>query len=248
MIKLVAKLFLFFVFTFFLSFDGLAQNKNSISSYKTYKIDSFRCFVSDEVMRQEANGTWNTKPLAILSKALKKVNEVYPDKALDLFHRTFLFVDWNKPGALGLYVKGDKGPSDFSKHINCIELNGMKFVTESHNNKKLEPNNAATLVLIHELAHCYHHQILGWENGSIKNAYQNAKNKTIFDLKSYLMSSDKEYFAELTTAYLDKHYSTPKSKQEIKQKDVIGFALMESIWGNNDDKKGIGKQNKILVP
>ncbi len=248
MTKLVAQLFLILIFTSLLSFDGLAQNKTQNSSYKTFKIDNFRCFVSDGVMRQEANGTWNTKPLAILSKALKKVNEVYPDKALDLFHRTFLYIEWNKPGALGLYVKGDKGPSSISNHINCIELNGMKFVTENNNNKKLESNNAATLVLLHEFAHCYHHQILGWENGSIKNAYQNAKNKTIFDLKSYLMSSDKEYFAELTTAFLDKHYSIPKSKQEIKQKDVMGFALMESIWGNNDDKKGAGKNIKNIVP
>ena len=167
----------------------------------------------------------------LLSRSLRKVNEVYPENAKVLFHKTYIFVDWNKPGALGLYSQGPRGPSDPKTHFNCIDINGMKFVTEKNNDKKLQPNNAATLVLLHELAHCYHHQVLGWNHELIKDAYQNAKNQKLFDLKSYLMSSDKEYFAELTTAYLDKHYSVPKTREEIKEKDIQGYGLMEKIWG-----------------
>ena len=199
------------------------NKKNGNKKYSTYSIENFKCFISDEVMQENSDSKWVTKPLDLLSRSLRKVNEVYPENAKVLFHKTYIFVDWNKPGALGLYSQGPRGPSDPKTHFNCIDINGMKFVTEKNNDKKLQPNNAATLVLLHELAHCYHHQVLGWNHELIKDAYQNAKNQKLFDLKSYLMSSDKEYFAELTTAYLDKHYSVPKTREEIKEKASMNY-------------------------
>jgi len=207
------------------------NKKNGNKKYSTYSIENFKCFISDEVMQENSDSKWVNKPLDLLSRSLRKVNEVYPENAKVLFHKIYIFVDWNKPGALGLYSQGPRGPSDPKTHFNCIDINGMKFVTEKNNDKKLQPNNTATLVLLHELAHCYHHQVLGWNHELIKDAYQNAKNQKLFDLKSYLMSSDKEYFAELTTAYLDKHYSVPKTREEIKEKDIQGYGLMGKIWG-----------------
>lgn len=208
-----------------------AGKKSLNKNYSKYSIENFKCFISDEVMRQNNEPTWVNKPVDLLAKALRKVNEVYPEDAKSLFHGTFIFVDWNKPGALGLYSQGPRGPSDPRTHFNCIEINGMKLITEKNNDKNLQPNNAAILVLLHEFAHCYHHQVLGWNHGPIKEAYENAKNHKIYDLKSYLMSSDKEYFAELSTAYLDKHLSIPKNREEIKQKDIQGYGLMQKIWG-----------------
>ena len=223
------------------------NKKNGNKKYSTYSIENFKCFISDEVMQENSDSTWINKPLDLLARSLRKVNEVYPENAKVLFHKTYIFVDWNKPGALGLYSQGPRGPSDPKTHFNCIDINGMKFVTEKNNDKKLQPNNAATLVLLHELAHCYHHQILGWNHELIKDAYQNAKNQRLFDLKSYLMSSDKEYFAELTTAYLDKHYSVPKTREEIKEKDIQGYGLMEKIWGKvkSGPVDGSGKKSPL---
>ncbi|NBY02795.1 MAG: hypothetical protein EBQ87_12565 [Planctomycetes bacterium] len=211
--------------------DKQAFKKSVNKKYSTYSIENFKCFISEEVMEQNSGSAWTNKPVDLLAKALRRVNEVYPENAKVLFHKTFIFVDWDKPGALGLYSQGPRGPSDPKTHFNCIDINGMKLVTEKNNDKKLQPNNAATLVLLHELAHCYHHQVLGWNHELIKDAYQNAKNQKLFDLKSYLMSSDKEYFAELTTAYLDKHLSIPRSREEIKEKDIQGYGLMQKIWG-----------------
>jgi hypothetical protein len=224
--------------------DKQIYKKSANKKYSTYSIENFKCFISDEVMEQNFDSKWINKPVDLLAKALRKVNDVYPENAKVLFHKTFIFVDWNKPGALGLYSQGPRGPSDPKTHFNCIDINGMKFVTEKNNDKKLQPNNAATLVLLHELAHCYHHQVLGWNHELIKDAYQNAKNQKIFDLKSYLMSSEKEYFAELTTAYLDKHLAIPRSREEIKEKDIQGYGLMQKIWGKgNGGSLNAGSKN-----
>lgn len=225
---------LFFIYESGYTQDKQGNKKNGGKKYSTYTIENFKCFISDEVMQQNSGSTWVNKPLDLLSRSLRKVNEVYPENAKVLFHKTFIFVDWNKPGALGLYSQGPRGPSDPKTHFNCIDINGMKFITEKNNDKNLQPNNAGTLVLLHELAHCYHHQVLGWNHELINDSYQNAKNQKLFDLKSYLMSSDKEYFAELTTAYLDKHYSVPKTPEEIKEKDIQGYGLMQKIWGKGN--------------
>ena len=203
--------------------DKQTNKKSGNKKYSTYSIENFKCFISDEVMQQNSDSTWTNKPVDILAGALRKVNEVYPENAKSLFHKTFIFVDWNKPGALGLYSQSPKGPSDPRMHFNCIDINGMKFVTEKNNDKKLQPNNAATLVLLHELAHCYHHQVLGWNHELVKDAYQNAKNQKCFELKSYLMQVIRNILQNLPLRIWISIYRYREREKKSKKKIYKGM-------------------------
>jgi dipeptidyl-peptidase-4 len=98
-------------------------------------------------------------------------------------------------------------------------------------------------VILHELAHAYHDQVLGFDEAEIVKAYQNAMRKGIYDksllytgqtVKHYATTDHKEYFAESTEAYLYHNDFYPFVRAELRQHDPDIFGIMEKVWGKVD--------------
>jgi len=95
-------------------------------------------------------------------------------------------------------------------------------------------------VVLHELAHAYHDQVLSFDQSDIIAAYKVAKQRGIYDkvllytgakVRHYGLSNHKEYFAEATEAYFGVNDFYPFVRAELKEHDPAMFALMEKIWG-----------------
>lgn len=95
-------------------------------------------------------------------------------------------------------------------------------------------------VVLHELAHAYHDQVLSFDSAPIITAFENAKNLGIYErvtlytgdkVKHYGLTNHKEYFAECTEAYLGVNDFYPFVRAELKEHDPRMYAVMESIWG-----------------
>ncbi|GAB5404857.1 MAG: hypothetical protein Aurels2KO_30880 [Aureliella sp.] len=118
--------------------------------------------------------------------------------------------------------------------VECIELTNIdNFAKEC----KRMP-----MLLMHELAHAYHHQVLGFDAPEISAAYQRAVASGSYDAverhngrveKAYAMNNSKEYFAESTEAYLGTNDFFPFNKQQLQTHDPNMHQLLERIWGQN---------------
>ena len=95
-------------------------------------------------------------------------------------------------------------------------------------------------VVLHELAHSYHDQILDFDNPKIQDVYEQAKSEGIYDkvllytgkqVKHYGLNNAKEYFAESTEAYFGVNDFYPFIRAELKDHDPRMFRLLEEIWG-----------------
>ena len=95
-------------------------------------------------------------------------------------------------------------------------------------------------VVLHELAHAYHDQVLGFDHEGIKNAWDDAMEAGKYDkvllfngrfVKHYATTNHKEYFAESTEAYFYRNDFYPFVRAELKEHDPTMHALMETIWG-----------------
>ncbi|QDV22497.1 metallopeptidase [Aureliella helgolandensis] len=95
--------------------------------------------------------------------------------------------------------------------------------------------------IMHELAHAYHDQVLGWQAPEIRTLFEAAKNSGGYDnvlthdhqtARHYGMNNHKEYFAESTEAYLGVNDFYPFVRAELKQHDPRMFALLAQIWGD----------------
>src|SRR5262249_12121814 len=83
-------------------------------------------------------------------------------------------------------------------------------------------------MVLHELAHGYHDQVLGYDNKEIRTAYERAKTDGSYDsvlhcdgrkVKAYALTNDKEYFAESSEAYFGQNDFYPFVRAELKQHD-----------------------------
>lgn len=95
-------------------------------------------------------------------------------------------------------------------------------------------------VVLHELAHSYHDQVLSFDHKDVIAAYDSAKENKIYEevllftgkkVKHYGLTNHKEYFAESTEAYFGVNDFYPFVRAELKEHDPTMFALLEKIWG-----------------
>jgi len=95
-------------------------------------------------------------------------------------------------------------------------------------------------VILHELAHAYHDQILGFEDERVIAAYDHAMKKGILEkvklfngeiVTHYAATNHKEYLAEATEAYLYRNDFYPFVAAELREHDPMGFKLMYDVWG-----------------
>jgi hypothetical protein len=78
-------------------------------------------------------------------------------------------------------------------------------------------------------------------DSDITAAYRQAMDRGLYDravnvygkkIKPYARANDKEYFAELSCAYLNKLDYFPFNRDDLKRHDPAGYKLMELTWGS----------------
>ena len=96
------------------------------------------------------------------------------------------------------------------------------------------------MVVLHELAHAYHDQFLGFDHPQVRRAYEQAKKSGKYDkvllytgktARHYGMTNHKEYFAEATEAYFGRNDFYPFVRAELQRHDPAMYELLVEIWG-----------------
>jgi hypothetical protein len=94
-------------------------------------------------------------------------------------------------------------------------------------------------VILHELAHAYHDQVLGFDEPGILAAFNEAMKAGTYEkvllfngeiVKHYATTDHKEYFAEATEAYFYRNDFYPFVRAELLKHDPAGHAEMVRVW------------------
>jgi hypothetical protein len=95
-------------------------------------------------------------------------------------------------------------------------------------------------VVLHELAHAYHDQVLGFENPEINQVWKQAMDEKLYNkvllfngalVRHYATTNPKEYFAESTEAYFYRNDFYPFVRAELKLHDPRMHGVMQKVWG-----------------
>lgn len=95
-------------------------------------------------------------------------------------------------------------------------------------------------VIMHELAHAYHDQVIGHARKDIREAYDAAVESGIYKkvlfirggkVRHYGLSNIYEYFAEGTEAYFGSNDFYPFVRSELQAHDPALHAIMQDVWG-----------------
>jgi len=109
----------------------------------------------------------------------------------------------------------------------------------------LEWTKQQPFMILHELAHAYHHQFLGYGNKEISEAYENALASGSYEKvlhwdgnerRHYGLNNNQEYFAESTEAYFGVNDFYPFVRGELKVHDLEIYLLMGKLWNPVDEE------------
>lgn len=103
-------------------------------------------------------------------------------------------------------------------------------------------------MVLHELAHAYHHQFLpdGYENADLRQAHVRMKESKKYDevlhingsrVKHYSLTNPMEYFAEATEAYFGTNDFFPFVRAELREFDPEMYRLVERLWTDKEKKR-----------
>lgn len=96
-------------------------------------------------------------------------------------------------------------------------------------------------VILHELAHGYHDQILSFDHPDVIAVFEKAKASKSYEqvllytgqhVRHYGLSNHKEYFAEGTEAYFYRNDFYPFVRAELQQHDPELHDLLKRLWGD----------------
>jgi len=211
-----------------------ARNLNQpVSAYVVRHVGGFRVLVHREVLMHPAEAK---EALRELDTQIRQIIRAVPPQPLQALRRVRIWLEWeNNP----------RGAAEYHPSAEWLREHG-------YNPEKaggVEINNARNFVrwsrreqpwmLLHELAHAYHHQVLGYENRMVLIAYQHAMRRGLYEQveyirggrqKAYAATNVQEYFAELSEAYFGKNDFYPFTRDELARHDPVGHRMIERAW------------------
>lgn len=118
-------------------------------------------------------------------------------------------VDW--------LVKMDFNPGK----VKCVEFGRAGGLAKRSDLKTVE-------VTMHELAHAYHNQVLGFDNPDILAAHKRGRENGKYPPNDWVIRANhKEFFAGLTTRY----FESAQRREEIVDRDPVFAKKLEEYWG-----------------
>lgn len=175
--------------------------------------------------------------LKMLANHLQRIIILMPEKQLADMRKIGIWIEHKHPELGNMqYHPGEKWLADKGYHPDLLKKVHIPVASQMFSKKNMLKQPA---VILHELAHGYHDQILGFEHKGILEAFQAAEKRGNYqkvlhvnggETKHYALTNHKEYFAEATEAMLYRNDFYPFVSAELKQHDPKLYELLEEIW------------------
>lgn len=210
---------------------------NKPKSHTTRKIEGWNVRIDDRLLQGDG-AVRGELALKLLTARLVAITVIMPEKQLaqlrnvtiqiDLAHGGLRNMQYH-PGAQWLKKMGYS--EDLVKCVHIPDIEDLLSPFENHR----QPS-----AVLHELAHAYHDQVLGFEEPRVLAAWkkfvESGRGKSVLtspggEREHYALTDQKEFFAEMTESYLAVNDFYPFVAGELKKSEPEIFALMSEIWG-----------------
>jgi hypothetical protein len=202
------------------------------SAYRSQEILGWKVLVNQKLLEKDDLAK---AVLTELEHQLYQVVRKVPPKAVDELKKVVFWVELADRDVVGMcYHPSREWLRDHGfnpEKAKSIELgNAKNFVAWSQQ----QPYMA-----LHELAHSYHHQVLGYDFPAIKAAFKKAVESKSYEkvlnyeaktVKHYALNNDQEYFAETSEAYFGTNDFYPFVRAELQQHDPEMYQVLKNVW------------------
>ena len=191
----------------------------------------------DPLLLSDENKEKGEACLAALRNHLQRVTYIVPPDRVKQLRQFRIWIDWEHE-LTNLQYHPDRGwllanghDPHLVKHVHIPQAKAL-----------LDPGMWAKhpYVVLHELAHSYHDQVLSFDEPRVIETFKAAEKSGKYEEvlfhsgrkgKHYGLNNHKEYFAEATEAYFGVNDFYPFVRAELKEHDPKMFELLQDIWG-----------------
>lgn len=201
------------------------------------RIKGWTIHLNSELRQTEPEKT--RQMLELLDVQLDRVVKTVPPNALESLRTVPI---WINPQYEGVRPSAEYHPGAGWLRDNGRDPAMVKAVEITNVSNFAFENRRMPYVMLHELAHAYHDQVLGFDEPAVIAAFEAAREsggyeevrrfngrKTVID-RAYALSNHKEYFAESTEAYFGKNDFYPFNRAELKVHDSQMHDLLKKLW------------------
>jgi hypothetical protein len=208
---------------------------DSTSSYKIETIEGWQVYWNKRLLSGDPDLAAEVR--TELRRQLKAIAEIVPAEKVAQLRKSKIWIERFHPK----FPCACYHPSAGWLKENGFNPDKVDSVDISNAQNFVDWTKEQPWMILHELAHGYHDQVLGHDHAGIRRAYELAKSKKDYTevkhingstVKHYALSNDQEYFAEATEAYFGKNDLFPFTREELKAFDPAGFKLMQEIWND----------------
>lgn len=211
---------------------------DSTSSYRIRDVHGWTVYIQKRLLREKRDT--GAQAYAIVTDQLSQLTRMIPPQPLKLLRQVPIWI-----------CDRSDGPIHYHPAREWLIQNGYnpdkaKAVDISQVNNIIRSENTQPSVILHELAHAYHDQVLGFNNADILTAYGQAVKSGIYKsvlgirgnkTRHYGLTNEKEYFAECTEAFFATNDFYPFVRAELSQFDPTMYQTLVKVWGVDPNKR-----------
>ena len=206
------------------------------TSHTERKLEGWTIRVDERLLKgpDEALGT---RALRFLEGKLSDIKVVVPEDKLKKLQAVVIVLDLSH---------GNLGPMQYHPSAGWLKANGYSIdlakcvhLPRAADLPTKRNINEQPWVILHEMAHAYHDQVLDFDEPRIREAYEKYKKSGRGDkallyngsrVKHYALTNHKEFFAEMTEAYFGVNDFFPFNRAELKEAEREIYELMKHLW------------------
>ena len=208
------------------------------TAHTTRDIEGWTVRVDDRLLHGDGAAI-GERALKLLTARLVAITIVVPEKALAKLRAITIELDLDYGDLRIMQYHPDAGwlkAHGYSESLaKCVHIPGAEEFLSPFENHRMP------WVVLHELAHGYHDQVLGfdeprihaaWEKFCASGKYQSVLTSPGPMREHYGLANEREFFAEMTESYFGSNDFYPFVAGELKQAEPEIFALTAEIWGS----------------
>lgn len=200
------------------------------------EIEGWKVHVDPALLEGE-RGDAGPRALQMLGNHLQRIKIVVPAEAVKKLQTIEIWIEKSNPRLSSMQYHPSRGWLERNGHD--TRLAKKVHITRADQLLSREQMLKHPAVILHELAHGYHDQILGFEHPAVIDAFEAAKSAGTYEkvmlytgrqVRHYGLSNHKEYFAEGTEAYFYRNDFFPFVRGELIEHDPKLYEVLKEVW------------------
>lgn len=216
--------------------DGPKKTPPIPEAHTKRDIEGWTVHIDDRLL--QADKAVGDRALRILANRLYDIKLVLPADKVARLQKVPIWIDASH---------GKLRPAQYHPSAGWLKSNGFStelakcvHIPVAADFASVEHQRVQPWSVLHELAHAYHDQVLGFDNAEIAAAYarfrDSGKYKSVLHINGkkvphYALTNPMEFFAEMTETYVGQNDFFPFNRAELKQEEPEIYDLMAKTWG-----------------